>query len=148
MSPSKNWEASRKHYEELDAAKKRLQAALENYKSEYMKVADAFLKNTETYATALRSVHITGTSDDLDMSFCHLVEQSLSHRDALSELFGASDAFFEIQREYTFESLQRLKNDHGMIHAQLADAFGMHNASLARWLGSTKAQRKGMCEEE
>ena len=148
MRPKTLWEVSHRDYEAVKAAQKRLRAAMTNYNRKYERVGNAFLRNTETYAKSLRGIRRSGSTEALDTSFCTLKEASAAHEAALVELNAALDAYFEIQREYTNSAFNRLKDDHGMLTAQIADAFGIYHITLSRWMQADMAKRKEMCENE
>ena len=148
MRPKTVWEVSHRDYEAVKAAQTRLRTAMMDYNRKYERVGNAFLRNTETYAKSLRGIRQSGSTQELDTSFCALKEASLDHEAALVELNAAIDAYFEIQRKYTHSSLNRLKDDHNVLTAQIADAFGIYHATLARWMQADTAKRKEMCEDE
>ena len=148
MSPDRELTQAETEYRQLRQAKKRMRDAKRNYNAAYVKVSDAFLKNTDTYAESLRRIDDPQTAVRVDASFCAVVETSRAHQAALEELNSAIEDYLEIERDYIFATINRLKDNQGLRDSEISEAYGVYQTSLIRWMQTDRQRRAELCETE
>ena len=129
-----NWEKSRAEYKKQQDAIAHLRFAFENYDKAYQDMEKAFLKNTAVYSKVLHAIENPEGTLLLDESFKHLREAVITHHEALKELQAAQELLFDINESYLLSSLKRLSETYRVTLSKMADAFGIHAATLWRWL--------------
>ena len=127
-----NWETSRAEHKKNQEAIEYLRLAFKNYNRAYQTMERAFLKNTATYSTVLRTIENPDSTQLLDKSFKELRETIIAHHEALAELQAAQERLFAMNDSYLLSSLKRLWKTYRVAHSKIADAFGIHGVTLWR----------------
>lgn len=142
MENNKIWKASREAYVAYRKVKRDLRNIIKDHNASSRRLERAFKKFMETQAEAIYKLEDASQEKKLSKAYKHLQKTKREHSKSYETYSALLKEFRDTEVEYCVTVFKILRDQKGFILKEIAQIFGLWNATLSRWIQTSDDKDK------